>query len=112
MLLNKKADFVYQTIFGLIFLLLVLILLYNFLQERFLPAQEEFFNSEACRLSVLKASLPGQGVRSLNELSGCKTHELTIEEIDEDLIQELLINNIDLCLYMFGNGKINFLSET
>ncbi|MBI2672180.1 hypothetical protein HYX16_04565 [Candidatus Woesearchaeota archaeon] len=84
----------------------------TFQNRKFQPAQDQFFNAEACRLSVLKASQKGLGVSSLDQLNGCKTQEITSKETDKDKVHELLTNNLDTCWAMFGRGKINFLIET
>jgi len=112
MVFNKKGiDIGYKEIFGIIFILIFAVLWFKFQNEKFKPAQEEFFDLEACRISVLKASFPTQGVLSLSDLNGCKTQEIKTAEIDPDLIHENLAANINNCWYMFGNGKVDFLKN-
>ena len=111
-MLTKKG-MQYEIIFGIIFILIFIGLFFVFQSKKFQPAQEQFFNAEACRLSVLKASqkIPNLdfspfGVSSLEELEGCKTQSVTVKETDKDKVHELLASNIDSCWAMFGRGEL------
>ena len=108
---NKKAEIGYREIFAVIFVLVFAILWFAFQELKYKPAQEQFFDAESCRLSVLTASLPTQGVTTLSELNGCKTTERTEDEIDSELVNEKLAKDLDLCWSMFGRGKIAFLKN-
>jgi hypothetical protein len=108
-LFNKKGEIGYKEIFAVIFVLLFAVMWFAFQNLKFKPAQDQFFDVETCRLSVLKASLKGFGVNSLEELRGCKTQEPVIDEIDPDYVNNILAKSMDLCWYQFGRGKVDFL---
>jgi uncharacterized protein YpmB len=117
MLFNKKG-MQYEIIFGIIFILIFIGLFFYFQSKKFQPAEEQFFNAEACRLSVLKASqeIPNVkyspfGVSSLEELNGCKTQKITVKETDKDKVHELLASTIDTCWAMFGRGELDFMKD-
>ncbi len=82
-----------------------------FQNVKYKPAQEQFFDAESCRLSVLKASFPTMGVSSLGELDGCKTRDRTEIETDSSLVHENLEKDINTCWRMFGSGKVDFLKN-
>ena len=92
-------------------ILLILFLLVRFpFSKKLQAAEEDFFDSEACRLSVLKSTLPGQGVSSLEELRGCSPSEITINEVEPEIIHKSLADSISDCWYKFGQGKVPFRS--
>ncbi|MEK6936531.1 MAG: hypothetical protein AABW58_00500 [Nanoarchaeota archaeon] len=108
---NKKAEIEYREIFTIIFVLVFAVLWIAFQNTKFKPAQEQFFDSEACRLSVLKASIPTQGVASVEELQGCKPPSIVTDETDQETVYNLLTNSVNDCWYRYGSGKVNFRKE-
>lgn len=108
---NKRAEIGYREIFAVIFVLIFAVLWISFQNYKFKPAQDQFFDSEACRLSVIKSSIPTQGAKSLDDLQGCKPIEITTEETDSEMIYTNLANSISSCWYKFGQGKVPFRSR-
>ena len=109
-MVNKKGDVGLKEIIEIILILAFTgIFLYFLLNLKL--TQEHVFDSETCRLSIIKSSIPTQGVSSLEELKGCKPSELTIEEVESEIIHKTLSNSITDCWYKFGQGKISFKSN-
>ena len=92
-------------IIGLLLLLIVAGILIYWVTNPFKSAITNTFDSTACSLSVQKAAtlakIPGQGIKSMKELPGCQTKEITTDETDPEKIHELLANNLESCWNMY-----------
>ncbi len=106
-MVNKKASLDKEQIVVLI-LLLAFAGLFLYYLTNFQETEENVFDSEVCRLSVIRSSIPTQGASSLEQLKGCKPTELTIEESEPEIIHKTLSNSIADCWYKFGQGKVPF----
>ncbi len=112
MYINKKGiDISFQSIIYLILILVFAVAFLAYIRNELNPAQEEFFDISACQLSVQKSTLPGLGITSLEELSGCKTQEIITNEIEPEYVKDLLAKSLYNCWLMFGQGKLNFLKD-
>lgn len=112
MFLNKKGiNLPFEYIIVLITIMVFAVAFLYFQTNKLKPASEQFFDIEACRLSVQRAALPGLGVTSLEELNGCKTQTIPIDEIDPDIVQEVLAKSLYNCWLMFGQGKVDFMKN-
>src|SRR3989344_1207458 len=108
---NKKGmEFVSGPVLNLLIAIAVLVLIAAAVIV-FKNSLTESAETDSCRLSVLKASIPGSGVSSFNELTGCQTSNILIEEVDPDIIQEDLVSEVYTCWEKFYKGKINFMTE-
>ena len=107
-MVNKKGDVNWEVI--AVILVLAFAIIYFIFLKGFNSEQTKYFDSNACRLSVIKASHYGQGVYSLKDLS-CKTQEITVDETDPEAVQQLLAKNLYNCWWMFGQGKVDFLKN-
>ena len=111
---NKKAMSTEQVLILLV-MLFVLAALFSYLNYSVKQAISQTTDNSACSLSVKSAAaqarIPGQGIKSLKELQGCKTQNIITDETAPDKVHELLADNVLNCWNNFGRGKLDFLKK-
>ncbi|MBS3171087.1 hypothetical protein J4449_00580 [Candidatus Woesearchaeota archaeon] len=99
----------------LLVMLFVLAALFSYLNYSVKPAISQTTDNSACSLSVKSAAaqarIPGQGIKSLKELQGCKTQNIITDETAPDKVHELLADNVLNCWNNFGRGKLDFMKD-